>query len=142
MYNSSTVGVSVSVPIFDGNRRRNRMNAARIELEQLKLDNAQRQDQAHMEVTTAANSLDNNQRQYVITKRNLDLAIKVFNSRKALYTEGTTTLVELLDADRELSKARSQHIQAIINVQTGRLDVYRANGTLLTDFINQILNKP
>lgn len=138
MYNSSTVGLSVSVSIFDGHRRKNRINAAKLELEQLKLDNQQRQDQAQMEVVSATGTLSNNQQQYIITKRNLDLAVKVFNSRKALYTEGMTTLVELLDAERELSKARNLHIQAMIDVQTGRLDLHRANGTLLTNYIKSI----
>jgi len=136
--NASTVGISVSVSLFDGNRRKNRLNAARTELEQLKLENQQRQEKAQMEVISATGNLTNNQQQYSITKRNLDLAVKVFNSRKALYTEGTTTLVELLDAERELTKARNLHIQAMIDVQTGRLDLHRANGTLLTEYIKTL----
>jgi outer membrane protein TolC len=34
--NGSTVGISVSVPIFDGNRRRHRIKAAELQLDQLK----------------------------------------------------------------------------------------------------------
>lgn len=135
LYNSSTVGVSVSIPIFDGNRRKSRIKTAQIQLDQLKLQNQHKQDEARMEVVSATGTLGNSQEQFVITKQNLQLAEKVFISRRALYTEGVTTLIELLDAERELSNARTLHIQALIDVQTGRLDLHKANGTLLTDFI-------
>ncbi|HEX7902768.1 MAG TPA: TolC family protein [Chitinophagaceae bacterium] len=138
LYNTATVGIAVTIPIFDGNRRKSRINAARTELEQLKLKSQHQQEQATMELFSANGTLKNNREEYVITKKNLELASNVFNSRKALYTEGVSTLMELLDAERELSQARSQHLQAQINVQTGRLDVYKANGTLLTDFLKSL----
>ncbi len=135
---SSTIGISVSIPILDGNRRKSRINTARTQLEQLKLTSDYQKEQAEMELFSAKGTLTNNQREYLITGQNLELALKVFNSRKALYAEGVTTLMELLDAERELSKARDQHIQALINVQTGRLDVHKASGTLLTEFLKSI----
>jgi outer membrane protein TolC len=138
LYNSSTVGISVSVPIFDGNRRKSRINTAQTQLEQLKLQSEHKQDEARMEVVSATGTLSNSQEQYVITLQNLGLAEKLFSSRRALYTEGVTTLVELLDAERELSQARNLHIQALIDVQISRLDLHKANGTLLTDFIKSI----
>lgn len=138
MYKSSTVGLSVSVPIYDGNRRKNRIKSTQTQLDQLKLDYKQKKDQANLELFTATNTFNNNREQYIITKENLVLALSLFSSRKALYTEGVTTLMELLDAERELSNARNLHIQALINVQTGWLDLHKANGTLLTDFIKSI----
>lgn len=135
---SATVGVSVSVPLLDGNRRKSRINAARTELDQLKLKSDYQKEQAEMELFKSKGSLGNHLTEYQITKRNLELATRVFTSRKALYTEGVTTLTELLDAERELSKARDLHMQSLINVQTGRLDVHKASGTLLTDFIKSI----
>lgn len=135
LFNSSTVGVSVSVPIFDGNRRKSRINIAKTELDQLRLKSDRQKEQAEMELFSAKGTLENKQQDYIITRHNLELASKVFNSRKALYTEGVTTLIELLDADRELSQARNQHMQALINIQSGRLDVHKANGTLLTEFL-------
>ncbi len=66
------------------------------------------------------------------------MAEKVFASRKALYSEGVTTLVELLDAESELSESSNLHIQAIINVQTSLVNVYKAKGTLLTEFLKSI----
>jgi outer membrane protein len=136
--NNATVGITVSISIFDGNRRRSRIQMANTELEQLKLKNQYKKEQAAMELFSAKGTLNNNQQEYIITRNNLELASKVFNTRKALYTEGVTTLMELLDAERELSKARNQHMQAQINVQTGRLDVFKANGTLLTDYLKSI----
>ena len=129
--NSSTAGISVSISLFDGSRRKSRMNAAKNQLDQLRLKSDYQKEQAQMELFKANGTLGNYQDQYSITSRNLNLAEKVFNSRKALYTEGVTTLVELLDAESELSQARTLHMQSLIDVQTGRLDVYKANGHLI-----------
>lgn len=138
LYKTSTVGLSVSVPLFDGNRRKSRVRTATTELEQLKLENRQKLDKAQMELISATGTFNNNREQFLINKGNLVLATDVFSSRKALYTEGVSSLMELLDAERELSKARNLHIQSLINVQTSWLNMHRAKGSLLTDFLQSI----
>jgi outer membrane protein len=91
-----------------------------------------------MEWVSASETLQNNRKQVYITQQNLELAEKVFTSRKALYTEGVTTLIELLDAERELSQSRNLYTQALINVQTSLVNAHKANGTLLTDFLKAL----
>jgi outer membrane protein len=137
-YKASSVGISVSMPIFDGNRRKNRMQATKIQLDQLKMESDQLHDKAKMELVKTSQTFSNNKQQLSINKENLVLAEKVFESRKALYTQGVTTLIELLDAERELSQARTNYTQAVIDVQKGWMDVHKANGTLLTNFINSL----
>jgi outer membrane protein len=101
-----------------------------------------RQEQEKQSATTeqvrAWTTFNNDKRQYQITKENLGLAEKVFVSRKALYTEGVSSLIELLDAEKELSNSRNLYIQAMINVQTSLVNIHKANGTLLTEFINSL----
>lgn len=137
-FKSSSLGLSVSISLFDGNRRKNRINIAQTELQQLKWQSQQQREKATTELTTSQEKLQNNRRQHQTNIQNLALAEKVFASRKALYAEGVTTLIELLDAEKELTQARNLHIQSMINVQTGQLDVYKANGTLLTEFLKII----
>jgi outer membrane protein len=132
---ASTIGISISLNIFDGNRRKSRMSAAQTQLEQLKLQSDYQHQQADMELFTATQSLKNSQQQYLINKNNLALAEKVFKSRKELYSEGVTTLVELLNAETELSQSRNLYMQSMVNVQTGWLDVHKAKGTLLSEFL-------
>jgi len=139
-YKSSTVGISASISLFDGYRRKNRINAAQSQLLQLKFQNEQTRQLANTEWLTATENLRKDQQQYQITSKNLLLAEKVFTSRKALYAEGVSSLIELLDAESELSESRNLHIQSIINVQTSMVDVYKAKGTLLTEFLKSIQN--
>jgi len=137
-YKSSTVGISTTIPLFDGNRRKNRLNIAQVELQQLQFRNEQQQQLANMEWVSASETLQNNRKQVHITQQNLALAEKVFTSRKSLYTEGVTTLIELLDAERELSQSRNLYTQALINVQTSLVNAHKANGTLLTEFLKTL----
>ena len=135
---SSFVGISTSISLFDGHRRKNRIHVAQSQLQQLKFQGELTKQLAHTEWLTATETLRKDQLQYDITLKNLKLAEKVFASRKGLYTEGVSTLVELLDAESELSEARNLHIQATINVQTSLVNVYKAKGTLLTEFLKSI----
>ena len=114
------------------------MNIAQTQLQQLKFQGEQQQQLATADWLSSNEKLSNDLKQYTITQQNLALAEKVFTSRKALYTEGVTSLIELLDADRELSQARTNHIQAMINVETGLLNTHKANGTLLTTFLKSL----
>ena len=137
-FQSSSIGVTVSVSLFDGNRRKNRIRGIQAEIQQLKWQTNHQQLLAQTELNSATQSLDNNRLQYRMNAQNLALAEKVFNSRKALYAEGVSTLVELLDSEKELSQARKLYTQSLISVQTGQLDVHKANGTLLTEFIKTL----
>ncbi len=137
-YNAATVGVSMNLSLFDGNNRRHRAQSTRLQIEQLKQQSIDLQDRAQRELVSAASTLNSYQTQYFISRSNRDLAEKVFNSRKALYAEGVTTLIELLDAERELTQARNNYVQSLINLQSGQLSLHKANGTLLTAFINKL----
>jgi len=137
-YKSSTVGISTTIPLFDGHRRKSRQRVAESELKQLEFRHEQQQELASTEWTAANTTLNNDRQQVQITQENLVLAENVYKSRKGLYAEGVTTLIELLDAERELSQSRNLHVQALINVQTSLVKAHKANGTLLTEFVNTL----
>src|SRR4029079_3411219 len=73
-YKSSTVGIATTIPLFDGYRRRNRMNQAKTELTQLKYRQEQTKQLATTEQVRAWETFNNDNRQYQITKQNLVLA--------------------------------------------------------------------
>jgi outer membrane protein len=137
-YKSSTIGITTTIPLFDGYRRKNRMNQAKTELQQLKFRQEQTKQLATTDQVRAWETFYNDNKQYQITKQNLVLAEQVFVSRKALYAEGVSTLIELLDAEKELSNSRNLYVQAMINVQTSLMNIHKANGTLLTEFITSL----
>jgi len=137
-FRSSTIGISTSISLFDGFRRKSRVGTATVQLQQLKLQLEDQQQNALTQWQRENEKMRNNKVQYRITRHNLDLAEALFTSRMALYTEGTTTLMELLDAERDLSEARDLYTQAEINVQTGIASVHKARGTILTDFLNSL----
>jgi len=137
-FKSATVGISTTIPIFDGFRRKSRVNTATIQLQQLKLQHEDKKQLAQMEWIRENEKLNNNKMQYMINRQNLDMAEKVFASRMALYTEGITSLIELLDAEKDLTQARDLYTQSEINVLTGITGVHKAKGTLLTEFMQSL----
>jgi hypothetical protein len=49
--------------------------------------------------------------------------------------QGVTTLDDLLNAESELNASRNLYTQSMVKVQTGWLDVHKAKGTLLSEFL-------
>jgi len=137
-FKSATVGISTSISLFDGYRRKHRLNIAQTELQQYHFRRVYQQELANTEWSSANTMLKNDREQVLITESNLVAAEKVYAARKALYAEGVTTLIELLDAERELSSSRHLHTQAIINVKTSLVNAHKANGTLLTGFLGSL----
>lgn len=137
-FKSSSIGITASLPIFDGHRRKNRVKIAQSQLQQLRFNSENQQQLAKTEQVQAWESLNNDREQYRITSENLVLAENVFKSRTALYSEGVSSLIELLDAEKELTQSRNLHTQALISVKASLVNLHKANGTLLTDFINTL----
>ena len=137
-FKASSVGVSISMPVFDGYRRKNRIRATQVQLYQLELESMQLQDQTAMELVKATETFTTTESGCSLRRRTSSSPTRCSTTRKALYAEGVTTLIELLDAERELSQARTNYKQAFINVQSGILDVHKANGTLLTQYLTAL----
>ncbi len=70
---SSSFGISTSISLFDGNRRKNRIGIAQSQLQQLKFQSEQTKQLANTEWLTATETLRNDQLQYEITLKNLKL---------------------------------------------------------------------
>jgi outer membrane protein len=136
-FHSSSIGITATMPIFDGFRRKHRVKTAQAELQQLQVQLEQTTHNARTETKIAGEKLVHYKNQLKVNTENMAMAEKVFESRRALYTEGVTTLIELLDAERELTLARNLYLQAVVDVQTARLDLHQATGTLSTTFLTQ-----
>ncbi len=109
-----TVGVSLSVPIFDGFRRRARVRAARadVAIAQIQQEDATRSEglaraSADLAVDSAATTLASSARTVAQAKRAYDIA-------ELRYDQGTSTHLELVDTrlafeQAQLVRARAAH---------------------------------
>ena len=132
-----SVGLRLSIPIFDGFQRDSQLKQQRLTVltqqEQQKLNSASYQLQfnsAQSQIQRAQNSLQNDD-------RNVKLAQEVYNITTLQYKQGTKLLTDLINADNSYREARTNYINSLINLYQARLDLEQSQGKLLS-FYNQL----
>jgi len=129
-YPSSSVGVNISIPIFDGFARSARIEQARLrlqetenEMENLKLSIDQEVNQALNNYRSALETLENQ-------KRNIDLAQLVYDQSKLKYEQGLGETSGITLAQRDLQVAQSNYLLSLYDAINAKVDFLKATGRL------------
>jgi outer membrane protein TolC len=130
-FNTSLVGLRLSVPVFSGMQRHYRVSQTRVELEKLKVneDDARKLIRINSEDANRKllNSTEAEQRQ----RENMALAERVYGISQEQYQKGVIPLTDLLNAETALSDAQANHIYALVQMKISQLNYLKANGRLL-----------
>lgn len=129
-YTISSVGLNVSIPIFNGYATRAKIEGAQLDLqktnnliENLKLNIDQEVNTARNNFTSAIASLD-------FQKKNMELAETVFWQTKKKYEMGTGSQTEITSAELSLKTAQTNYISAMYDAIIARVDFLKATGKL------------
>lgn len=130
---SSQVGLTVSVPIFQGSKRIHNIHAAELQIKRTDLDIENMRNQINTEYSQAMASYKANLNQYMVMKENVDLAQEVYNLIEMQYREGVKTYLEVITAQTDLRSAQLNYYNALYTVLSSKIDLQRALGTLTTN---------
>ncbi|RYY41699.1 MAG: TolC family protein [Chitinophagaceae bacterium] len=126
----ASIGLNISVPVFDGFARAARVQKARLEvqrsenlLESLKQNIDNQALTAQNNFSNALSTLDNQ-------KRNMELAEKVYNQTRKKYEIGSGSQTEITNADADLRVAQSNYFNALYDAINARIEFLRATGKL------------
>ncbi len=125
------IGASVNLSIFDGLRRHNRIQQAKIEL--TKTQNTMRMTQQGfaLEAASAAANLNNAIASLKIQTRNRQLAQHVQEVAQKKYQEGVGSNIEVVTAEAALRESEINYYNAIYDMLVSKLDYQKATGTLI-----------
>jgi outer membrane protein len=134
-YNSYGMGLTLSIPIFDGLQRKNRISQAKLNIrkseENLRLtEQSLRVNHSNYEIEYR-NAVDNIRNE----KENLDLALKVYKNTRLSYQQGTGTSLDLVQAESSLREAQSTYFNKLLNLYIARLGLEKSKGNLL-EYVN------
>lgn len=125
------VGITLSIPIFDGMRRHYLIQKSRLEL--IKTENAMlnlrrsidlEQQQAQIAL---ANALDNLKTQ----RKNMELAAEVARISRIKYKEGVGSNLEVINAENDYKQAETSYYNALYEALIAKTDMDKAKGRLL-----------
>lgn len=125
-----SVGLMLSVPIFDGGQREGRIAETRSRVRQESIRMQDVSDQVTLEVRTALLTLDSSSQQVAVAEKGIELALKELTFARDRFTAGLATNIEVTNAQTSVARARDNLIEALFRFNASRINLARAKGEL------------
>jgi outer membrane protein TolC len=125
-----SVGLMLSVPLFDGGQREGRIseNRSRVRQESIRMKDVS--DQITLEVRNALLTLDSSTQQVAVAEKGIELAMKELTFARDRFAAGLATNIEVTNAQTSVARARDNLIEALFRFNASRINLARAKGEL------------
>lgn len=100
------LGLQLEVPIFAGNRNKNKIRQSELDIRSARLDLEQVRQQLTLGSNAAKNNLRSSWQTYTATEKQLEAAATYQRLIERGYREGTNTFIETVDARNQFTQAR------------------------------------
>lgn len=130
-YYSSSMNLTLSVPIFDGFSKKNQIRQKEMEIKKYDVQAEQTLQQNNKDAANAYADLKSNYITLQTQRRNLVLAQKVLDDINTQYQSGIAKITDVINSQTELQSAQNNFINAVITLRQAELDLKKAQGTLL-----------
>ncbi len=127
---STTAGVSLKVPIFDGLMRKARIDRAKVRLSKVQTRKDIFRQSVAVDVQNARIAFKRAKDQLENTEQSLRLAEKIYDTTKKKFQQGVGSSLEVTQAESDLYNAQRDYINALFEVMIARTDLERALGEL------------
>lgn len=135
-FGSSLVGLSMSVPIFDGFSKAARIQKNRVQINQLENQRSFLKESFKNELYAAKANLRNDLSLLDVQEANLQLATEVYQIARIKYKEGVGSNLEVVEADAALIQAEINYLGAIYDGLISKINLEKALGLLKPDLKN------
>jgi outer membrane protein TolC len=112
---SSTIGLSLSIPIFSGGQRYHTIKQTRVQADELELQRENAERQLRIGIRQSLGTMDTAMRTYDASKEALTSAEKAYDIAVKSYQLGKSTLTDLNNTELVLTQSRLAVSQAIYN---------------------------
>ena len=129
-FRSSLVGINLSLPLFDGFQRKNKVQQAQLSLRKIEnsLDNLKQI--IDLQQSISIESLKSARLNLDAQERNLVLAESVYNNTKKKFESGLGSSFEVLQADNDFQTAQSNYFTVLYNAILAKISYLSSLGKL------------
>lgn len=125
-----SIGLTFSIPIFDGGQREGRISETRSRVRQELIRMKDVSDQVTLEVRNALLTLESSTQQVAVAEKGMELALKELTFARDRFTAGLTTNIEVTNAQTSVARARDNQIEALFRFNASRINLARAKGEI------------
>lgn len=127
---NSFAGVTVSLPVFQGNKRNNKIQEQKLTLKRIDWDLFNLQNNLNTEYTRALAAYKSNLTNYLTLQENVQLAHEVYEVIQLQYRNGVRAYLDVTVAETDLQRTRINYFNALYQVLASKMDVQRALGQI------------
>ena len=127
---NSYAGLNISVPIFQGGKRKYNIQQQELELRRIDWDIVALEHTINSQYSQAMGVYKSNLANYEALKENVDLAKEVYDIINLQYRAGIKTYLEVIAAETDLNTAKINYYNALYQVLSARIDVQKALGQI------------
>lgn len=129
-YNSSGLGITLRVPVFDGLEKRSKIRKAKLDTENARLAYDDALKALRTQYLNATNELMNSRRNFTKQRDNYRLAEDVYTVTTDRYREGIASMTEVLQDEMRMSEAQNNYVTAHYNYRITNLSLLKLTGQL------------
>jgi outer membrane protein TolC len=127
-YPNSFVGLKLSLPLYQGNKRVYQTKSAEIAIKRIDWDLLQLRSNISTQYVQALAAYKANLYDYILLKDNLQLAQEVYNTIQLQYKAGIKNYLEVITAETDLRSSQENNTNALYQVLASKIDVEQALG--------------
>jgi outer membrane protein len=136
-YSYSTIGLSLSINLWEGNRTRNKVEQSTITFKQTEEQLLQLKDYTTLEVKAKVQELIRVKSLVDVQERTVEIAQRAYNIAEIRYEEGTGSQLEIRNADQELRNARLNRVQSIHSYLVTKYELDQLLGRTNPEYFTQ-----
>ena len=129
-FTNSSVGLNVSIPVFDGLRKKYTIARKRYQLETLNNQYSLTANSLQQALLTARETLDVSLQRLEVQESNMDLAKEVSEITREKFTEGVGSNLEVINAEKDYKEAEINYLSALYDAIIAKVDLDKALGKL------------
>jgi outer membrane protein TolC len=130
-YSYSMFGVNLSMPIFTGFQRHQKIQQERLSLLKIENNFKSLKQGIDLETKQASANFQNAITSLASQKANMELAGKVARVTKIKYEQGVGSNLEVVDAENSLRQSQTNYYSALFDAMVAKVDLDKAYGRLL-----------
>lgn len=129
-FSFGAVGLTLTVPVFDGFIKKNRIQQNKLQLQQIEAQMSFLSKNIDLEIQQSQVNLNSNLEGLEVQKQNMELAQEIYNITQTKYTEGVGSNLEVIEADTSLKEAQTNYYNALFDAVIAQIELKKALGTL------------
>lgn len=131
-FSTSTIALSLNIPIFNGFSTRSKIRQTDISIKKAEIDKKNTELALSLDIENAKTQINNSLITINTQKGNVDLAKNVLENTQNNYKHGLATLTDLLDAEKAYADAQNNYTNALLEYKLAEIQLIKSKGELNT----------